>query len=103
MQEYGVAEARQNWSIMLDEALVDPVKLTKRGRVSHVVMSSHEYEAYQKLKREAFIADVKGKLEEGISSLDRGEGIVLKGREELDNFMEDIKQRGREALARERS
>ena len=77
MQEYPSTVMKNQWGQIADEALREPVSITKHGRVSHVVMSNHEYEEYQKLKRAAFLADVNAKLEEGIKAADNGEFTTM--------------------------
>ncbi len=61
---------KNQWGRIADAALREPVSITKHGRVSHVVMSKEEY---QSLKKAAFVAKVKVKLEEGIKEADNGE------------------------------
>ena len=50
-----------------------------------------------RLRYEALKSDVQA----GFRSLERGEVTVLKNGEELHEFMEDVKHRGREKLAKE--
>ena len=44
---------------------------------------------------------LKSHVQAGFRSLEQGEVTVLKNREELHEFMEDVKHRGREKLAKE--
>ena len=45
-------------------------------------------------------AVVKAKIQEGIDSLDRGEGIELRSESEVDEFFEGVESRGRKRLAK---
>ncbi len=74
MQEYPSTVMKNQWGQIADAALREPVTITKHGRASHVVMSNHEYQA---LKRAAFVAEVKAKLEEGIKAAENGEFSTL--------------------------
>ncbi len=48
-------------------------------------------------------AELRRMLQDAIDELDRGEGIVCESDADLDLFFEDIKQRGRARLAKERA
>lgn len=50
-------------------------------------------------EREKKLAELRAMVLPAIERLDRGEGIVLNGDEELKEFFEDVKRRGRERLA----
>ena len=87
MQEYPSTEIKHNWGKISDAALIEPVTLTKHGRASHVVMSNEEYLS---LKKAAFVAEVKAKLEEGKRDIENGDFSTMTA--------EDIKAEGRKRL-----
>jgi antitoxin ParD1/3/4 len=56
-----------------------------------------------RLLREQKLAELRREIDVGIEQLERGEGIVLKDEKALEQFFEDIKQRGRQRLDEKRS
>lgn len=74
MREYPSTEVKQRWGTIADAALQEPVRITKYGRGSHIVMSSADYDD---LLRKAYMADVKAKLQEGIRAADNGEFTTM--------------------------
>ena len=51
-------------------------------------------------QREHTLAELRADIQAGINQLGRGEGIVLESTEDIREFFEDIKKRGREILAK---
>lgn len=97
MEQFTSSEVKQNFGKVSDKALQGPVSITSHGRPSLVLTSDEDYKELMRLRYEALRTDVQS----GFESLERGEGAVLKSREELHVFMEDVKRRGREKLAKE--
>lgn len=97
MEIFTSSEVKQNFGKVSDKALQGPVSITSHGRPSLVLTSDEDYKELMRLRYEALKSDVQ----EGFKSLERGEGIVLKSKEQLHEFMEDVKKRGREKLAKE--
>lgn len=97
MEIFTSSEVKQNFGKVSDKALQGPVSITSHGRPSLVLTSDEDYKELLRLRYETLKADVQA----GFKSLDRGEGTVLKSKEELHDFMEDVKRRGREKLAKE--
>lgn len=52
--------------------------------------------------RQRRIEELRREIQPALDRLDRGEGIEIHSEEELDRFFEDVKARGRAALATER-
>lgn len=50
------------------------------------------------LQRKLQLDELRGKIQEGIDELDRGEGIRIENEEQLEAFFNDIGQRGRQRL-----
>ena len=99
METFTSSEVKQNFGKVSDKALQSPVSITSHGKPSLILTSNEDYEELMRLKCEILKKDVQA----GFKSLERGEGTVLKNREELHDFMEDVKRSGREKLARELS
>ncbi|WP_341327893.1 type II toxin-antitoxin system Phd/YefM family antitoxin [Methylotuvimicrobium sp. KM2] len=62
-------EAKTHFGALLDAAQRHPVMIEKKGRPVAVIMSEHEYEAYEALKLQALQRD----LSAGIQQADQGE------------------------------
>ena len=97
MKTFTSSEVKQNFGKVSDKALQGPVSITSHGRPSLVLTSDEDYRELMRLRYEALKSDVQA----GFRSLERGEVTVLKNREELNEFMENVKYRGREKLAKE--
>ena len=70
MQTFTANQIKDEWGIIHDTARKEPVSITKRGRPSIVMISNDEYES---LRRAAFVAEVKAKLEEGKEAIENGD------------------------------
>jgi prevent-host-death family protein len=69
MQIVTANDAKQNFGHVIDQALQEPVSITKHGRPSVVITSDVEYKELMELKRE----HLKKEVHKGFESLDRGE------------------------------
>jgi antitoxin ParD1/3/4 len=65
---------------------------TREDAIAEAVRQMHEKQ--QKLE------ELRAEIQLGIDSLDRGEGIIIRNEEEGRAYLEDIKRRGRERLAK---
>ncbi len=54
-------------------------------------------------ERERQLLALRAEIQIGIDQLDRGEGILLESTEDLYEFFEDIKRKGRERLSKDTS
>ena len=97
METFTSSEVKQNFGKVSDKALQGPVSITSHGKPSLVLTSDEDYKELIRLRYERLKADVQA----GFKSLDRGEGAILRSEKELHDFMEDVKRRGREKLAKE--
>lgn len=69
METITANDAKQNFGLLMDKALSEPVTITKHGRAAVVVTSDVEYQELMSLK----YANLKTEVEKGFASLDRGE------------------------------
>jgi len=88
MKAIAAKDAKNNFGELMDNAQREPITIERRGRAVAVVMSAKEYE---KIKLER----LRAKLAIGEAQLDSGESITINSKEELHEFFEDIKARGR--------
>ncbi len=69
MQIFTANDAKQKFGELMDQALQQPVSITRHGRPSVVVTSDAEYRELLALKYE----NLKAEVSKGFESLDRGE------------------------------
>lgn len=86
MRQFASAEARNQWTIIADTALHEPVTITRRGRPALVVTSAEDYQALQRLK----YAQLKADIQEGLEDLRNGrvtnktvDDLILAGRQRV--------------------
>ncbi|MEO0797288.1 MAG: type II toxin-antitoxin system Phd/YefM family antitoxin [Verrucomicrobiota bacterium] len=94
MQTFTANDAKQNFGQVMDNALQEPVSITKHGRPTVVITSESEYRELLKIKYEHLKADVQA----GFESLDRGEGIAIQSESDLNSTIDKLKARGRSKL-----
>jgi len=68
MQEFPSTTAKDNWGLISDTALREPVTITRHGRPSLVVTSVQDYRALQQLKYDR----LKSEIQEGVEDLKNG-------------------------------
>jgi prevent-host-death family protein len=86
MREFASTEAKDEWGMISDTALREPVTITRHGRPSLVVTSIQDYQDLQRSKYRQLKAD----LQEGLDDLEQGrvstktiDTIIAEGKERL--------------------
>ena len=69
MKTYTANDAKQSFGMVIDEALQEPVTITRHGRPVVVITSEAEYQEYIKLKEEK----LKTEVQKGFYALDNGD------------------------------
>lgn len=69
MKTYTANDAKQSFGLVIDEALQEPVTITRHGRPVVVITSDKEYQEYRKLKEEK----LKAEVQKGFYALDNGD------------------------------
>ena len=69
MKTYTANDAKQSFGMVIDEALQEPVTITRHGRPVVVITSEAEYQEYIKLKKEKLKTEVR----KGFYALDNGD------------------------------
>ena len=69
MKTYTANDAKQSFGMVIDEALQEPVTITRHGRPVVVITSEAEYQEYIKLKKEK----LKTEVQKGFYALDNGD------------------------------
>jgi prevent-host-death family protein len=86
MREFPSTEAKDNWGLISDTALREPVTITRHGRPSLVVTSVQDYQALQRLKYSRLKADIQeglADLEHGRVSTKSADDLIAEGKERL--------------------
>ncbi|MCM8527395.1 MAG: type II toxin-antitoxin system Phd/YefM family antitoxin [Lentisphaeraceae bacterium] len=68
MKTYTANDAKQSFGLVIDEALQEPVTITRHGRPVVVITSEAEYKEFVKLKEEK----LKAEVQKGFYELDNG-------------------------------
>lgn len=68
MKTYTANDAKQSFGLVIDEALQEPVTITRHGRPVVVITSEAEYKEFVKLKEEK----LKSEVQKGFYELDNG-------------------------------
>lgn len=69
MKTYTANDAKQSFGLVIDEALQEPVTITRHGRPVVVITSEVEYKEFIKLKEEK----LKAEVQKGFYALDNGD------------------------------
>lgn len=69
MKTYTANDAKQSFGLVIDEALQEPVTITRHGRPVVVITSEKEYKEFIKLKEEK----LKAEVQKGFYALDNGD------------------------------
>jgi len=92
MKTYTANDAKQSFGMVIDEALQEPVSITRHGRPVVVITSDAEYQEFIKLKEEK----LKAEVQKGFYALDNGDfsnrTVEEIAEEALQNYMD--KQKG---------
>lgn len=86
MPEFAATEAKDQWGLITETALREPVTITRHGRPVLIVTSVQDYQALQRLKYE----QLKAEIQEGLHDLQQGhvstksmDQIIAEGQERL--------------------
>ncbi len=88
MGTFASTEAKDNWGLIVDTAMREPVTITKHGRATLVVTSIQDYEALQRFK----YSQLKADIQEGLADLELGR-LSTKS---IDDLIKDGKARLKE-------
>lgn len=69
MHTFSANDAKQRFGELIDQALQEPVSITRHGRPSVVVTSDAEYREYLELKH----ARLRAEVQKGFEGIERGE------------------------------
>lgn len=69
MKTYTANAAKQSFGLVIDEALQEPVTITRHGRPVVVITSEAQYKEYIKLKEDR----LKAEVQKGFYALDNGD------------------------------
>ena len=86
MQKFAATEAKDQWGLLTETALREPVTITRHGRPALIVTSVQDYQALQRLKYHQLRADIQ----EGMDDLNKGrlstksiDDLIAKGKKRL--------------------
>lgn len=89
METITANDAKQNFGVLMDKALSEPVTITKHGRAAVVVTSDAEYQELISLK----YAHLKAEIGKGFASLDRGEASTKTANEIAEEVLQAHKSK----------
>ncbi len=68
MKEFAATDAKDNWGLISDTALREPVTITRHGRPTLIVTSVQDYQELQRMK----YSQLKEDIREGLEDLKQG-------------------------------
>ncbi len=89
MKTYTANDAKQSFGLVIDEALQEPVTITRHGRPVVVITSVAEYKEFVKLKEEK----LKAEVQKGFYELDNGNFSNRTALEIAEEVLEEYKSK----------
>ncbi len=89
MKTYTANDAKQSFGLVIDEALQEPVTITRHGRPVVVMTSEAEYKALIKLKEEK----LKSEVQKGFYELDNGDFSDMNALEIAEEVLKEYKSK----------
>ena len=89
MKTYTANDAKQSFGLVIDEALQEPVTITRHGRPVVVMTSEAEYKELIKLKEEK----LKAEVQKGFYELDNGEFSDMNALEIAEEVLKEYKSK----------
>ena len=89
MKTYTANDAKQSLGLVIDEALQEPVTITRHGRPVVVMTSEAEYKELIKLKEEK----LKAEVQKGFYALDNGDFSDMNALEIAEEVIKEYKNK----------
>ena len=89
MKTYTANDAKQSFGLVIDEALQEPVTITRHGRPVVVMTSEAQYKELIKLKEEK----LKAEVQKGFYELDNGEFSDMNALEIAEEILKEYKSK----------